>query len=163
VALDDVEVVVNCHLHFDHCGGNQFFPRARIVVQRCELEEARTPVYTVQEWVDFEGAHLDVVDGEHSIWEDARVMPTPGHTRGHQSLVLDTRDGPVILAGQAAESAAGFEEGIGGWGPGLEKLGAASLAKLKSLSPHSVLFAHDGAEWGPGAQRCAETTGFGSR
>ena len=84
------DVVVNCHLHFDHCGGNHLFPHARIVVQRTELEEAQTPGYRLREWVDFEGASMDVVDGEHDIWPAARVVPTPGHTMDHQSLVLLT-------------------------------------------------------------------------
>lgn len=147
----DIEVIVNCHLHFDHCGGNQSFPQARIVVQRAELEAARGPMYTVREWVDFEGARFEVVEGEHSIWEDVRVVPTPGHTRGHQSLVLDTAEGRVILAGQAAESAAGFQKGIDSWDVDLKELGAASVATLKGLKPRRVLFAHDDAEWGPGA------------
>lgn len=150
VAIRDVDVVVNSHLHFDHCGGNQLFPHARIIVQRVELEVARTSMYTVREWVDFEGARLDIIDGEHSIWDDARVVPTPGHTRGHQSLVLETPEGRVILAGQAAETAAGFEEGTGGWSLELAELGAASVAKLKAFSPSRVLFAHDEIEWGPG-------------
>ena len=152
VSMRDVVVVVNCHLHFDHCGGNHLFPHARIVVQRTELEEAQTPGYTVREWVDFEGASMDFVDGEHDIWSAARVVPTRGHTMGHQSLVLLTPEGPVILAGQAAESAAGFDEGTGGWGPDRQELGATSIARLKAVSPTRVLFAHDECEWRVDAQ-----------
>jgi N-acyl homoserine lactone hydrolase len=150
VDSEDIEVVVNCHLHFDHCGDNQLLPHSRIVVQRAELEDARKPGYTVPEWVDFEGVRYEVVEGEFSIWKDAHLLPTPGHTRGHQSLVLETPDGPIILAGQAAESALGFEQGTGGWQEGLEEIGATSLAKIVDLSPHRVLFAHDDAEWLPG-------------
>jgi glyoxylase-like metal-dependent hydrolase (beta-lactamase superfamily II) len=153
VRSEDIQVVVNCHLHFDHCGGNYLFPQARIFVQSAELEDARKPGYTVAEWVDFEGAQYEVVEGEHSIWKDTHVLPTPGHTRGHQSLVLETSDGPVILAGQAAESASGFEQGTGGWQEGLEEAGAASLAKITEWAPDRVLFAHDDAEWGPGGSQ----------
>ena len=150
--MRDVVVVVNCHLHFDHCGGNHLFPHARIVVQRTELEEAQTPGYRLREWVDFEGASMDVVDGEHDIWPAARVVPTPGHTMDHQSLVLLTPEGAVILAGQAAESAAGFDEGTGSWEPDRQELGATSIARLKAVSPTRVLFAHDECEWRVDAQ-----------
>jgi glyoxylase-like metal-dependent hydrolase (beta-lactamase superfamily II) len=42
-----VRLIVNCHLHFDHCGQNRSFPCVPIVVQRREREAARTPGYTV--------------------------------------------------------------------------------------------------------------------
>lgn len=147
--IDDVEFVVNCHLHFDHCGGNQLFSQARIVAQRAELEASRAPMYTVREWVDFPGADIVQIDGRHELCEGVRIVPTPGHTAGHQSLVLDTPDGPMVLAGQAAESAAGFEEEVGGWAPGLEAEGVRSIKALKALRPARVLFAHDDSEWLP--------------
>jgi N-acyl homoserine lactone hydrolase len=150
VDREDIEVIVNCHLHFDHCGGNYLFPNARIFVQSAELEDAREPGYTVPEWVDFEGARYEAVEGERLIWKDTHLLPTPGHTRGHQSLVLQTSAGPVILAGQASESASSFEQRTGGWQEGLEEIGATSLAKIVELAPHRVMFAHDDAEWGPG-------------
>ena len=95
---------------------------------------------------------MDVVDGEHDIWPAARVVPTPGHTMDHQSLVLLTPEGAVILAGQAAESAAGFDEGTGDWGPDRQELRATSIARLKAVSPTRVLFAHDECEWRVDAQ-----------
>ncbi|MDQ7829888.1 MAG: MBL fold metallo-hydrolase [Armatimonadota bacterium] len=147
VLVSDVDVVVNCHLHFDHCGGNHLFKGARFVVQRTELEEARTPNYTVREWFDFTGARFEIADGEHEIWAGATVFPTPGHTMGHQSLILDSPKGIVVLAGQAAESPEGFEEGTGSWEPDRQDIGAASIARLKAMSPTRVMFAHDASEW----------------
>ncbi len=140
IALPELEpdVVVNCHLHFDHCGGNQFVPNATILVQRVELEAARRPGYTAAEWVDFPGAQLHVIDGEHTVWDGVSIVPTPGHTDGHQSLVLTTPDGVVVLAGQVAFAAADFETSDD-----------PSVALLKSFSPKSVLFAHDENEWTP--------------
>lgn len=127
VAVEDVRTIVNCHLHFDHCGGNQFFPRAQILVQCAELEASREPMYTVPEWVAFDGADLVVVEGEHVVCDGVRLVPTPGHTVGHQSLVVDTADGVVVLAGQASESAADFEdEDVGGWDPELVAEGLAT-------------------------------------
>jgi N-acyl homoserine lactone hydrolase len=132
----DPDVVVNCHLHFDHCGGNQFVPNATILVQRVELESARQPMYTAREWVDFPGARLQVIDGEYTVCDGVRIVPTPGHTAGHQSLVLTTPDGVAVLAGQVTQTAAEFETS-----------GDPSVVLLKSLSPRRALFAHDAAEW----------------
>jgi N-acyl homoserine lactone hydrolase len=52
----EAALVINTHLHFDHCGGNRLFPGVPIYVQRRELEAARELGYTIPEWVEFEGA-----------------------------------------------------------------------------------------------------------
>jgi glyoxylase-like metal-dependent hydrolase (beta-lactamase superfamily II) len=81
-----------------------------------------------------------------------RLVPTPGHTPGHQSLVLDTPDGAVVLAGQALQSRAEWEGGSDDTISGLA--GAPdpaayerSVAELRSLDPVRVHFAHDAAIW----------------
>jgi len=94
---DDVRYVANSHLHFDHCGGNEFFPRATFLVQRPELEAARRPGFVPSyspSPIDFDHP-LDyrMLDGEHDVFGDGSVvlLPTYGHTPGHQSLLI--RDG----------------------------------------------------------------------
>jgi glyoxylase-like metal-dependent hydrolase (beta-lactamase superfamily II) len=110
-------------------------------VQRVELEAARQPMYTAPEWVDFPGVRFRVIDGEHTVWDGVRIVPTPGHTDGHQSLVLTTPEGVVVLGGQVTFTAAEFETADD-----------PSVALLKSFSPRRVLFAHDETEWMPGMQ-----------
>jgi len=101
-----IDVVVMSHLHFDHAGGTTrktpsgalvpVFPRARHVVQRKELEAARHPhernrASYLAENIDplvAEGI-LEVVDGEAEVVPGIRVLPTPGHTPGHQSILID--------------------------------------------------------------------------
>jgi N-acyl homoserine lactone hydrolase len=95
----DPALVINTHLHFDHCGGNRLFPGVPIYVQRRELEAAREPGYTIPGWVEFEGARYVELDGEAEIVPGVRVLPTPGHTPGHQSVLVDTEDGLVVVAG----------------------------------------------------------------
>ena len=103
-----VAVVVNTHLHFDHCGGNRLFPGVPIHVQRRELADARTEDdYTVREWVDFPGATYVEHDGEAEILPGVRLLPAPGHTAGHQIVVVETDEGPVVLGGDVGYS---FEE-----------------------------------------------------
>jgi N-acyl homoserine lactone hydrolase len=98
-----VALVINTHLHFDHCGGNRLFPGVPIHVQRVELGDARREEdYTVSEWIDFLGATYIEHDGEAEVLPGVRLLPTPGHTRGHQSVVVTTDDGPVVLGGDVA-------------------------------------------------------------
>jgi N-acyl homoserine lactone hydrolase len=100
-----VAAVVNTHLHFDHCGGNRLFPGLPIHVQRRELSDARTePDYTIREWVDFPGATYVEHEGEVEILPGVRLIPAPGHTAGHQIVVVETDAGPVVLGGDVGYS-----------------------------------------------------------
>lgn len=98
---------------FDHCGGNRLFAgRVPIHVQRIELEDARAEgQYTIWEWVDFPGAEYVEHDGEAEILPGVRLVPAPGHTRGHQIVVVETDDGPVVLGGDVGYSFAEIGRG----------------------------------------------------
>jgi N-acyl homoserine lactone hydrolase len=98
--LAGVDVVVNTHLHFDHCGGNHLFAGRPIYVQRQELEDARTEDdYTIREWVDAPGVRYEPVDGELELLPGLRLVPAPGHTRGMQVVVVETGGRPVVVGG----------------------------------------------------------------
>jgi len=103
----DIDIVLNTHLHFDHAGGNTLrdlegrivpsFPGARHVVQRGELDFSRSGNERIRasylshnvEPVSEEGL-WDVVDGPARITEGVRVVPTPGHTPYHQSVLIES-------------------------------------------------------------------------
>ena len=109
----DVSLVVNTHLHFDHCGGNRLFAGLPIYVQRAEREAAREPGYTIPEWVEFEGARYVELEGEAEVASRVRVLPTPGHTPGHQSVLVETEDGLVVVAGDVAYRWEDFDAAAG--------------------------------------------------
>jgi N-acyl homoserine lactone hydrolase len=89
--LAGIDIVVNTHLHFDHCGGNHLFAGRPIYVQRLELEDARTEDdYTIREWVEAPGVRYVPVDGELELLPGLRLVPAPGHTRGMQVVVVET-------------------------------------------------------------------------
>jgi N-acyl homoserine lactone hydrolase len=151
---DDVDLVVNSHLHFDHCGGNPSLRGRPIVVQAPELEAARQSGYTFPELVDFPGAAYRELDGEVELAAGVIVLPTPGHSPGHQSLVVSCKDGTVIVAGQATDYA--FEYGS----HRLARKASIELGRtvvpspewverLEAFDPARVVFAHDGAVWEP--------------
>jgi N-acyl homoserine lactone hydrolase len=133
IDLDQVELVINTHLHFDHCGGNRLFPGTPIYVQRAELEAARGPDYTIPEWVDFEGANYVELDGAAEILPGIRVMPTPGHTDGHQSVLVDADDGLVVIGGDVAHH--------------LEEL--VDERRLLELEPVRIWITHSAEPWQP--------------
>ena len=82
--LAGIDIVVNTHLHADHCGGNHLFAGRPIYVQRRELDDARSEDdYTIREWVEAPGVRYVPVDGEHELLPGLRLVPAPGHTRRH--------------------------------------------------------------------------------
>jgi N-acyl homoserine lactone hydrolase len=103
--LAGIDMVVNTHLHFDHCGGNHLFTGRPIYVQRQELEDARSEDdYTIREWVDAPGVRYEEVDGELELLPGVRLVPAPGHTRGTQVVVVESGEHPVVVAGDLAVS-----------------------------------------------------------
>jgi hypothetical protein len=83
IDLAGIDIVVNTHLHFDHCGGNHLFAGRPIYVQRRGLDDARNEDhYTIREWVEASGVRYVPVDGELEPLQGLRLVPAPGHTRG---------------------------------------------------------------------------------
>ena len=155
VTLDEIEVVVNCHLHFDHCGGNPLLAGSPVICQRQELAVARRGGYTMEHLVDFPGSTYELLDGEAEILPGVHVIPTPGHVDGHQSVVAVCEDGSVVLAGQSHDTASawsadalatsaavlGHEEPL--------PVAPAWMERLLAFDPKRVVFAHDAAVWEP--------------
>jgi glyoxylase-like metal-dependent hydrolase (beta-lactamase superfamily II) len=154
VRTGDITAVVNCHFHYDHCGGNNLFAGVPTFVQAREYAARARLNWYIAERVEFPGAELRTVDGVAQVLPGMRVVPTPGHTPGHQSLVIEDKAGPVIVAGQAAYTAAEFEsprrEPARGWKTAWD--GDAflrSIEYLRSLNPRLVYFSHDTECWTP--------------
>ncbi|WP_109510347.1 MBL fold metallo-hydrolase [Nocardioides speluncae] len=152
---DDVDLIVNCHLHFDHIGGNPSFAGTPIHCQRTELEVAQTTDYTVPKLVDFAGATYELLDGETELAPGVHVIPTPGHVDGHQSVVLECDDGSIVLAGQAHDTASAWSaDALAARAAGLGHepplpLPSPWMARLLEFDPRRVVFAHDAAVWMP--------------
>ncbi len=115
VRPDRVKLVINTHLHFDHAGGNTVlhegrptatFPNARYVTQALEHAEANRPTernaasYRTQDWKPLEeSGQLDLVEGDTEVLPGVRLIPTPGHTRGHQSVLIDSGERQLLFIG----------------------------------------------------------------
>ena len=143
----DISLVINTHLHFDHCGQNAVFKHAPFYVQRAELDRARRDAPDLAAWFDFMGARFELLDGDTEILPGLSVIATPGHTVGHQCVVLRAGDGAAdLLIGDAAYSPREYT------GPLDQKLppGQAadrpawetSLGRVRSMAASRVHFCH---------------------
>ncbi len=144
----DVRIVINSHLHFDHCGQNAVFKHAPFYVQRSELDRARKSGEAIG-WFDFAGARFELLDGDAEIAEGVRVVATPGHTVGHQSVFVDTADGGAVMIGDAAYTADIYAKAdkadLSRW-PGQHadrEQWTSSLKRVHAMHPHAVHFCHD--------------------
>ncbi len=145
----DVRIVINTHLHFDHCGQNAVFKHAPFYIQRPELERARREETVAAQWFDFAGARFELVDGDAEVADGVRVVATPGHTVGHQSVLVDTPDGGAVMIGDAAYTADIYREAadadLSRWRGQFADREAwtSSLHRLHDMHPHAVHFCHD--------------------
>jgi N-acyl homoserine lactone hydrolase len=150
----DLSVAANCHLHFDHCGGNPLLGPIPVFAQAAELDAAlRTPHYTLPELI--EPTRFETVTGEVEVLPGVFLMPTPGHTDGHQSLVVRRADGAVILAGQSHDTATQYAADQLAWRAQRDGHGQPLpdvppwIDALQHLDPRIVYFAHDRSVWTP--------------
>jgi N-acyl homoserine lactone hydrolase len=135
--LHDVVAVINTHLHFDHCGGNRRFAGTPTYVQRAELAAAVAPDY-LEQWVRFPGATYVELDGDAELFDGVSVLSTPGHSVGHQAVVVAADDGTTVLGGDVTYS---MRELIDGATP--------SILRIHALRPRRVYLAHHERPWEP--------------
>jgi glyoxylase-like metal-dependent hydrolase (beta-lactamase superfamily II) len=112
----NIDFVINTHLHFDHCGGNTFqtekgrwvpsFPKSRYIIQKGEWEYALRPCYrdkTSYMRNNFipleEHGCLSLVEGDAEITDGVEVLLAPGHTSHHQCVKISSKDGTVFFLG----------------------------------------------------------------
>ncbi len=137
--LGSVDIVVNTHLHYDHCGGNHLFAGRPFYVQRRELDEAlHNPAYTLKEWVEAPGVEYTAVDGEYELLPGVRLVPAPGHCDGMQMVVIDNGDRPIVVGGDVAVWHGEFDE------PDTE-----GRRRVRELNPELVWLTHTEEPWRP--------------
>ncbi|MFF1261237.1 N-acyl homoserine lactonase family protein [Streptomyces sp. NPDC058321] len=121
VRADDVDLVVNTHLHWDHCSNNDSFPNAEVLVQRAELSHATGPS---PEPSRAYGIHADAVppfarclerirplEGASEIASGLGVLPLPGHSPGSQGVRVDTGEGTFVITGDCVDTFENWDNG----------------------------------------------------
>lgn len=148
----DVDLVINTHLHYDHVGFNHLFDHARIVVGATEWEAAQRPpvtqrvLYEPREWLmdPLSPFHYQIVTGDYvDLLPGIRLLCTPGHSLGHQSVLVNTREGVLCIAGDAVNIDENFSMPMPG---GIHLSVAEALCSIEKVRANAtrVLMAHDG-------------------
>jgi N-acyl homoserine lactone hydrolase len=143
----DIGLVINTHLHFDHCGQNAVFKHAPFYLQRAELNRARTESPELTDWFDFMNARFELLDGDAEILPGLRVVATPGHTVGHQSVLVETADGQSdVLIGDAAYQPRQYLDPLSDDLPEGQASDVSawrrSLGRIRSAEPDRIHFCH---------------------
>lgn len=101
-----IDFIINTHLHIDHCENNHYFKNAQIIVQKKEFEAACNPKpYQLLAYPDKIDKNLNYrfIDGNLDLFNDGaiKIIQTPGHTEGHQSVLLNVDGKKIFIAGDA--------------------------------------------------------------
>jgi glyoxylase-like metal-dependent hydrolase (beta-lactamase superfamily II) len=144
------------HLHCDHCGGLVDLPNARLLVQRPEWDAAFDEglvEYGVFNPGDFDLGHeRELLDGERDVFGDGsvRLVPTPGHTHGHQSLLVEDR---LLLVADACYCRLALDlDATPPFGADLdEQRKTFAWLRRKEAAGVELVFSHDPAQWRPWA------------
>ena len=143
---DDIDFVINTHLHFDHAGNNDLFTRATFLVQREHYAAALgNPAFPNQYW-NVPGLRFKLLDGDVPLFPGVEVIATPGHAPGHQSvLVRLPESGTFIISGDALPNQADLD--LDRWAgqaePGAARVSGLRLLRLAEAESATLLLGHD--------------------
>jgi N-acyl homoserine lactone hydrolase len=142
----DIGLVINTHLHFDHCGQNAVFRHAPVYVQRAELSRAQRESPELCDWFGFMDARFELLDGDAEVLPGLEVIATPGHTAGHQCVLARGGERFDLLIGDAAYTPRVYADPAGDkLPPGQASDVPAwqdSLRRIQSMDPDRVHFCH---------------------
>lgn len=143
-APSGLDGAITSHWHFDHAGGMDALAGCPILAQRAEIEAAGAAPERRGWWLRGE-YELRALDGDTELVSGVRLLSTPGHTPGHQSLLVETAAGPYLFTSDAVYTRANWETDK----PGAmhdPEMGLRSVARLKAVARDTgatVVFSHD--------------------
>jgi glyoxylase-like metal-dependent hydrolase (beta-lactamase superfamily II) len=152
VRPEEIDIVINTHLHADHCGWNTryegdslvpTFPKADYLIMREEWEAAIAPnertraTYLAENLLPLEEyGRLTLIDGETEVTDEVTIVPTPGHTAGHASVVLTSGGETAVYIGDIAQTAVQLERTA--WVASFDILPLVSMETKKALLERAI-------------------------
>ncbi|MEQ2468460.1 quorum-quenching N-acyl homoserine lactonase AiiA [Niallia sp. Sow4_A1] len=144
---DDIQAIISSHLHMDHAGGNPLFPKTPIFVQQAELDvsignEGYAPPECTQADLNYKA-----IQGDYELMPGIQLLFTPGHTPGHQSILVTTKQsGPILLTIDLAYTKENYEDDIP-FATFDQQIATESIRKIKNLMaeirPTRIFYGHD--------------------
>ncbi len=98
---EKIDIVIQTHLHFDHCYNTRKCVNAQILVQEAELSFARNPVpfEGIYRKDLFEGLNIKSIKGDKNLFPGIELMLVPGHSAGGQAVCIETEKGKAVISG----------------------------------------------------------------
>jgi len=155
LGADDIDVVVNSHFHTDHCGCNEFFTNATMIVHTEELKKARDPESEGQGYygADWDQANeFDTLDAQRDLFGDERIvlLPLPGHSPGLTGALVNLEiSGSFLLTSDAAALEKNLNPDVmpkNMWDVDQSIKSLAEIRKIQSQGA-TVIFGHDVDQW----------------
>jgi N-acyl homoserine lactone hydrolase len=146
----DVVAVVNSHLHFDHCGQNPalFGGSTAFYAQASELDAVEADrFYTDAMWALAPADQRRSIRGDEELAEGVRILATPGHTAGHQSVLVEAEGRRIVIGAQVAWHRDELTDEVASKAnvdlvPELQAAAVESIRRLKALEPEVVHLSH---------------------
>lgn len=150
IEVSEVVAVISSHLHFDHCGQNPalFNGPTVFLAQATEYETAsRDPDYTDASWALAPEHQRRVVSGDEEVAESVTILATPGHTAGHQSVLVEAGARRVVIGAQMVWHADELADEVASVenvdpDPALQKAAIDSIRRIKALNPEIIHLSH---------------------
>lgn len=108
IGLDEIEIIIFTHLHWDHCANLDKFSKAKLYVSEREYRFAHNPIpFYAKSYehpslgigCDWEGRKFNLIKDEEEIVDGVRGFQTPGHSPGHMAVSVRTEKGVYVIAG----------------------------------------------------------------
>ncbi len=106
LSTNDVDIIVTSHLHHDHVGNHFKCKNAEVYVQvdewafACAPHPLQAQYYPADMMAEVEAMKMRLIRGDYDLYPGIRIILTPGHTPGTQSLCVDTKEGKTVIVGQ---------------------------------------------------------------
>ncbi|GED02609.1 quorum-quenching N-acyl homoserine lactonase AiiA [Bacillus atrophaeus] len=143
----DIQAVISSHLHLDHAGGNGHFPKTPIFIQQAEFDAAMGNDDYSPEECRLPDLQYQIIEGDREVAPGVQIFSTPGHSPGHQSVLVTTEhSGPILLTIDVAYTRENFDNGVPFLSYDSEST-VRSIKRMKGLiekvQPSKVFFGHD--------------------